>query len=105
MPATPTSLAQGHRHRLGPFPWAPTQHRMGRQGCAPWGDEDSCPSMAQCAGVQEAKGQGAAHRAEEGCSRVMAVGVLVPQHEVMRSIDDDALEVREGVEQPGAQAE
>lgn len=50
-------------------------------------------------------GAGAAHHAKERCSRVVAVCVLVPQHEVVRSIADDTLEVGEGVEQPGAEAE
>lgn len=49
-----------------------------------------------CQGTRS-HGASAAHHAKKGCCRVVVVGVLVPQHEVMRSIDDDTLEVGQRV--------
>jgi len=97
-PAGPRDTGAGWDTFPGPCP-APSR-QAGLCAPGPWG---RLPQHGS--GTRGATGQGAAHRAEEGCSGVVAVGVLVPQHEVMRSVDDDTLEVREGVEQPGAQPE
>lgn len=41
-----------------------------------------------------------AHHLEEGCPRVKSIGLLVPQHQVVSSIDDDLLQANQGPQQP-----
>lgn len=42
-----------------------------------------------------------AHHLEEGCLRVEVVGLLVPQHQIVSSIDDYLLQVDKGAQKPG----
>lgn len=42
-----------------------------------------------------------AHHLEEGRLRLEAVGLLVPQHQIVSRIDDDLLQAHKGAQEPG----